>query len=68
MELSDNLSVYNHDLKAWVEAEITEVDDEKKKVKVSYVGVEKDEWMSNNDPRLSIVHKEPGMFCWPFVT
>ena len=67
LDVSDNLSVYSHDLKAWVEAEVTEINEERDEVKVSYVGVPRDEWMANNDPRLSIVHKEPGMCRFYFV-
>ena len=62
LEVRDNLSVWCNDLQAWIEGEIATIDDENNRVQISYIGVLKQEWIDKNDSRLSVVHKELGIF------
>jgi len=58
LEKDDNVSVYDLETRAWVEAEVTQVDEAESKVEVRYVGSEKREWILIDSKRISAFHKD----------
>jgi len=59
IEVDDNVSVYSLELQLWVEAEIVQIDKDKNRIKVAFVGFDKEEWIDIQSPRISLIHQEP---------
>jgi len=57
LDINDNVSIYSLELEAWVEAEVVNVEKDKNRLKIMYVGVDKEEWLDMQSPRISIFHK-----------
>ena len=60
----DLVSVFSRKQQEWIIGEINNLSQRTNRIQVNYIGVEKQEWLQMNDPRLSLSLKEPGMLQW----
>ena len=62
LSLDDDVWVYDNERNTWRKGRVAEVKQDT--IKVSYNdNWSKYEWLTTDDPRISFLHKEPGMQC-----